>query len=86
MSKAIDETIHQVGPSRDFAASLPNCSNECQLPCNAHWIGTAQEMRSTVVFLLAGGTSMVIGRLVTCNRFAYWQLIVDKFDQEGTMD
>jgi hypothetical protein len=29
---------------------------------------------------------MVIGRLVTCNRFAHWQLIVDKFDQEGTMD
>jgi hypothetical protein len=29
---------------------------------------------------------MIIGRLVRCDRFAYWQLIVDKFDQKGTMD
>jgi hypothetical protein len=27
MSEAVDENIHQVGSSRDFAASLPNCSN-----------------------------------------------------------
>jgi hypothetical protein len=86
MSEAVDENVHQVGLSRDFVASLPNCSNECQLPCNAHWIGTAQEMCSIFVFHMTGGTSVVIGCLVLCNRFAHWQLIVDKFDQEGTMD
>jgi hypothetical protein len=60
MSEAVDENIHQVGSSRDFVASLLNCSNERQLLCNAHWTGTAQEMRSIFVFLLAGGTLMVI--------------------------
>jgi hypothetical protein len=29
---------------------------------------------------------MVIGFLITCNRFAHWQLIMDQSDQEGTMD
>jgi hypothetical protein len=29
---------------------------------------------------------MVIGFLITCNRFAHWQLIMDQFDQVGTMD
>jgi hypothetical protein len=86
VSEAVNENIHQVRSSRDVVASLPNCGYECQLPCNAHWIRTAYEMCLIFVFLLAGGTSMVIGFLITCNLFAHWQLIMDQFDQEGTMD
>jgi hypothetical protein len=29
---------------------------------------------------------MVIGFLITCNHFAHWQLIMDQFYLEGTMD